>query len=246
MHTTNGAQRGDHVLGNFAFVKALAAFGGDAAQRFSHHRVTEQMPDLRRLATVGEELTGRTMQVVMVVGPVEPDPRGDRDAFFGIVYRGRKNGIQTKPPVILGQAAERIHGAGNGNGFRPTEERHLVETGGAQVRTRQRCRCPTGPVEAEDVFGPGRFDHDKAIAPDPGHRRFAQPQQNSACNRSIDGIAALLQDVDCCLRCQWVRCGAHTVCCHHRRAAWHVEITHVSCPSVLPRKIGGRRGASIR
>ena len=78
-------QRGDHVLGHFAFVKAFAALAGHAAQNFGLTGGAEDLADTGGLVVDEVVAAGRALQGGGVVSPVKSHAGGDGDAGVGIV-----------------------------------------------------------------------------------------------------------------------------------------------------------------
>jgi hypothetical protein len=61
-----------------------------------------------------------------MVHPVEGGARRHRNARLRVVDDGREHGVEAELPVILRQAAERVDGAGDRDGLRRAEQRHMA------------------------------------------------------------------------------------------------------------------------
>ena len=127
----HGLQRGDHVLGHFAFVKAFAAFAGHAAQNFGLTGGAEDLANTGGLVVDEVVAAGRALQGGGVVGPVKSHAGGDGDAGVGIVDGRGDDAIQPQLAVAVREAAERLHRAGQGDGVSAAQG-HGGEATGAQ------------------------------------------------------------------------------------------------------------------
>jgi hypothetical protein len=195
--------------------------------------VAEQLPRAGRFAIDKVVVARAAAEVAVVVHPVEGGPRRHRNARLRIVDDGRENGVEAELSVILRQAAERIDRAGDRDGLRRAEQRHMGVTRRAYLRRRQGGRRAARSVERDDILAARRFHQREAIAAHPGHRGLAQPQKNASGDRGIHRVAARLQDIDRDFSRQWVRRRAHPVFRKDRRPARLMEIPH-SVPPLLP------------
>jgi hypothetical protein len=166
-----------------------------------------------------------------MVHPVEGGARRHRNARLGVVDDGCEHGVEAELSVILRQAAERVDRTGDSDGLRRAEQRHAHVPGCPYLRRRQGRRRTAGSVERDHVLAARRFHQREAIAADPGHRGFAQPQKHASRDRGIHRVSARLQDVDRHFSRQGVRRRAHPVFRKNGRPARLMEIPHVSLPS---------------
>ena len=241
MAAVQSAQRGNHILGHFAFIKPLAPLGRHPPQHLGLTRRAEDLTDAGYLAVqeiIAPRIAGQRLGILR---PVKGHAGGHRNPLICIINRRGQHAVQPHAPPIRRQGAKGVHRAGQGHRINPAQ-RHRRQLPLPQGRRRHRRRSPTRAIQRENFFRPGRLDQHETIAANPGHLRLAYPQQHRARNRRIHRIAAGLQDVNRDLGRQRMRGGAHAIAGIGGGPAGHVEIAHGKLP--FGPTLGGMAGIS--
>ena len=115
VQSADAAQRLDHVLGDGAGVKRVAAILGDRAQRLAELRLVDHVardrgPAVRQEIALG---VGALFQLVELVLPVESDARRHHVALFRGLDRRLQQGVEAELAVVAQNRLPGIDRAGN-------------------------------------------------------------------------------------------------------------------------------------
>ena len=227
------AERRHHVLGHLALVEAGPPLRGDAAQDLRLAGSAEDLPRARRLAVEQEIPARRALERVDREAPVEGHARRDGNALLRVADRGRQRVGQADPPPVLRQAAEGVDGAGDRHGLGAADG-NGGQTAAAHLCRGQRGGRPARAVERDDPVLARRLEQNEAVAPDAGHLRLADAEQDGRADGGVHGVPAVLEKPDRRRGGERMRRGAHPVGGENRRTAGRLEVTH----GRVPRSIG--------
>ena len=115
MGATGGAQGGQHIGGNLACIKSVAALCGNPAQHLRLTGGAEQLAKRRGLAADQIMVAGNPTQNRLILRQIKGHARRNRHPFVGIADCRGKGGGQTKPAPVLRQPAKRINRPGDGD-----------------------------------------------------------------------------------------------------------------------------------
>ena len=176
MQAADSAQRLDHILGDRALVKRVAAVFRDCPQRLGKLGLMDHIASHRRLA-VRQQIApgvGAFFQLVELVLPVERDARRDRIAFFRGLDRGLQQAVEPELAVIAQDHRPGIDRAGNGDGMRGGQRDRLDIVLEIPLGRRGH-RGAAGAVIGNDLALAPRLNQREAIAADAGRLRLDHP-----------------------------------------------------------------------
>ena len=172
----DSAQGLDHVLGDRALVKRVAAVFRDCPQRLGKLGLMDDIASHRRLA-VRQQIApgvGAFFQLVELVLPVERDARRDHIAFFRGLDRGLQQAVEPELAVIAQDHRPGIDRAGNGDGMRRGQRDRLDVVLEIPLGRRGH-RGAAGAVVGNDLALAPRLNQREAIAADAGRLRLDHP-----------------------------------------------------------------------
>ena len=188
----------DETLGDFALVEGLATAFGNHLERLGEGRVLEHFADPRGLTVL--EVNLRCVRVGAAhlgrfdPAPVARDHFGHRHALLGILDTRREQFLEALRAELLSQFVPAIDAAGHGPTQRPGG-RNLRHPFVFEERHVRLARSPAVRVQSVKLLRLRVPDDGEEVAAHAARHRFHEPHRGTGRDGGIDGVAAILENV---------------------------------------------------
>ena len=234
-----GFHVGDDRAGDRSLVKRVAALLGDHIQRARQPRVCEDVALFHRLAIRQEGRSGVRIgrQCLEAVVPLVGHQLGDRKSVARVGDCGGHRPGQRDGAEARQQLVPAFDDAGHVDGEWPSAG-HLREAAPLVLFGRRRVCGAAGRVEAVDFFRFRVVDNREQIAADAVHARLDDREDRRRRDGRVNGVAAVLQHLQPCRRCERLAGRNHAVAADRGRA----RAAHVAGRAIAGLNLLGGRG----
>ncbi len=237
MQSAVGAQCRDDVFHDLAAIKRIGSVPSDQLQRLGLRGRREAAPGSEGFAVIQVMVPSRADQPLTEGGPVERRATVNGDTCLRVANGRGQHIAQRHCSSGRDESVKRIDRAGDCYPMRRVEGNRVEPFVPKSVCVERR-RRPSRPIH-RIVSSLGVVQQCEHIAAQTGHGRFAETQNECACNRCIDSVAATAQHVDRRQCGQRMRRRAHSVVGEDRRSSRPLIVMHDRCSA--PREVVSRR-----